>query len=313
MRVGVHLPLVDFGRGSPTGADLRAYARTAAGAGFSTVAANDHLVWRRPWLDGMTALAGVVEAARGMALATTVALPAVRHPVVLAKALASLALLAEGPVIAGLAPGSYPADYEAVGVPFDQRWARFDEGFRLVRALLHASDPPAGPHYPASGLRLAPLPDRPPTVWFGSWGSDVRLWRMARLADGWLASAYHTTPHGFAETRSRLDAHLRAAGREPADFPDAVATMWLYMTDDRDRHRHILEEVLAPALSRDPRELGLRLPIGPAEHCIDLLQRYRAAGARQVLLWPVHDPVAQLERFATHISPELGLGLPKLP
>ena len=57
MRLGVHLPVVDFGDGLPTAAALRDYVCAARDAGFDTVAANDHLRWRRPWLDGLGALA----------------------------------------------------------------------------------------------------------------------------------------------------------------------------------------------------------------------------------------------------------------
>ena len=118
MDFGVHLPLADLGQGLLGGGDLRVYTATAAGLGFDMVSANDHLVWRRPWLDGLMSLASVAGSAGDMTLATSVALPAVRHPVVLAKAITSLAVLSESPVVAGLGPGSSAADYEAVGLPF---------------------------------------------------------------------------------------------------------------------------------------------------------------------------------------------------
>jgi alkanesulfonate monooxygenase SsuD/methylene tetrahydromethanopterin reductase-like flavin-dependent oxidoreductase (luciferase family) len=305
MDVGVHLPLADLGQGLPGGAELRAYTATAADLGFTMVSANDHLVWRRPWLDGPTALASVAGSAGRMTLATSIALPAVRHPVVLAKAIASLALLSDGQVVAGLGPGSSPDDYRAVGIPFDERWARFDDGLRLVRALLRGEPAAGGRYYPAEGIRLDPLPPTAPQVWFGSWGSDVRLRRMAAAADGWFASAYNTTPEGFAGARARLDEHLAAAGRDPATFPDAVATAWMYVTHDADEAAHVLESVLAPLLGRDPDRLAAQLPIGKPEHCIDLLTAYAAAGAQRILVWPVHDPSRQLELFAEEVRPSL--------
>jgi alkanesulfonate monooxygenase SsuD/methylene tetrahydromethanopterin reductase-like flavin-dependent oxidoreductase (luciferase family) len=306
MELGVHLPLADLGQGLPGGADLRAYTATAADLGFGMVSANDHLVWRRPWLDGLTTLAAVAGSAGGMTLATSIALPAVRHPVVLAKAIASLAVLADGPVVAGLGPGSSPDDYRAVGIDFAERWARFDEGLRLVRALVRGEPPSDGHHYRAEGLRLDPLPSRPPQVWFGSWGSDVRLRRMAAAADGWFASAYNTTPERFADARARLDVHLAAAGRDPAVFPDAVATAWLFVTHEADEAASVLEHVLAPLLGRAPDGLAAQLPVGSPEHCIELLTAYAAAGARRVLLWPVRDPERQLELFAEEVRPHLG-------
>lgn len=294
MRLGVHLPLADLGDGLPTADDLRTYVRTADELGFSTVAANDHLVWRRPWIDGPTALACVSPAAGDMVLATSIILPVVRHPVVVAKTLSALATLARGPVVGGLGPGSSRSDYDAVGVPFEQRWARFDEALRLVRALVHGEAPQPGRFYEAAP-RLAPLADPPPRVWFGSWGSDRRLAAMAAAADGWFASAYNATPDQYAEARVRLDAHLRAAGRDPDDFPDAVATTWCYVTESRQEALDVREHVLAPALDRDPASLE-HLPVGSAEHCSEVLARYAEAGAREVLLWPVRDPLGQLEQ-----------------
>lgn len=238
-----------------------------------------------------------------MALVTSVALPAVRHPVALAKSLATLGVLADRRVIAGLGPGSSAADYDAVGVPFDERWARFDEALPLVRALLRGDPPPPGHFYRTGDLRLDPLPQRPPEVWSGSWGSGVRLRRIATQADGWMASAYNTTPERFRESRARLDTHLLEASREPADFPDLVATMWLYLTEDKSAAHHVLHEVLAPLLGRDPE--GLQLAIGGAEHCIDLLTRYTEAGAHYLLLWPFLDPIEQLELLADRVIPQL--------
>jgi alkanesulfonate monooxygenase SsuD/methylene tetrahydromethanopterin reductase-like flavin-dependent oxidoreductase (luciferase family) len=93
-------------------------------------------------------------------LATSVALPAVRHPVVLAKSLATLAVLHAGPFIAGIGPGSGRADYAAVGVPFPERWTRFDEAARILRAVLRGEDRlDVG-----ADAVFAPLPDPSPST-----------------------------------------------------------------------------------------------------------------------------------------------------
>jgi alkanesulfonate monooxygenase SsuD/methylene tetrahydromethanopterin reductase-like flavin-dependent oxidoreductase (luciferase family) len=294
VRIGVHLPLADLGGGRPTGADLLTYTRTARELGYTTLAANDHLIWRRPWLDGPTTLASVISAAGDMTLATSITLPVVRHPVVVAKMLTTLACLAPGPVVGGLGPGSSSADYRAVGVPFEERWARFDEALHLVRALVRGEPTAPATRY-AAPPQLAPIPDRTPQVWFGSWGSDRRLAAMAAVADGWFASAYNATPDQFRNARLRLDDHLRDAGRAPGDFPDAIATMWLFVTDSRREAHDVLTDVLAPALNRDPAQLA-DLPIGSAQRCSEVLAAYAAAGAREVLLWPVRDNLHQLDR-----------------
>ena len=218
MRVGLHLPLADFGDGLPTSVALRRYAEVAGDLGFATLAANDHLFWRLPWLDGPTALASVLEAAGEMVLATTVTLPVVRHPVVVAKTLNTLAMLAPGRVVGGLGPGSSRVDCAAVGVPFEQRWARFDEAFALVCSLVRGEPTATGTFY-GDPPGLSPAADPPPQVWFGSWGSDRRIAALAAGSDGWLASAYNATPDQFREARSRLDEHLRAAAPRPRRLP----------------------------------------------------------------------------------------------
>lgn len=301
MRWGAHLPLIDFGDGGARVGELRDYVRAARELGFDTVSANDHLLWRRPWLDGLTALSAVVEHTAGMTMATSVALPAVRHPVVLAKSLATLAVLHAGPFIAGIGPGSGRADYAAVGVPFPERWTRFDEAARILRAVLRGEDRlDVGPD-----AVFAPLPDPAPQVWMASWGSRLRLRGLAGSADGWFASGYHTDPARYAASRARLDAELRRAGRDPAEFPDAIATMWLHVTSDAGEAAAVVDDVLAPVLGRDPRTLAQYLPVGTADHCIAVLNAYARAGARRILLWPVRNPVRQLEVFAEQVAPHV--------
>jgi alkanesulfonate monooxygenase SsuD/methylene tetrahydromethanopterin reductase-like flavin-dependent oxidoreductase (luciferase family) len=302
---GVHLPLIDFGEETLTFDHLRTYVRTAAELRYATLSANDHLVWRRPWLDGPTALTSVIEHIGTMALATSIALVAVRHPVVVAKWLTTLGHMTDSRIIAGLGPGSSSGDYAAVGVPFEQRWVRFDEAFTAVKALVHGEDVPAGQFYDLSQVRLDPLPTRRLEVWFGSWGSDQRLRALAQAADGWLASGYNTTPAEFAEARTRLDGHLAACGRTPNACPDIIATMWLYVAGSEREADRMLTEVLAPALGRQAHELAPRLPVGTPDHCIELLRSYAAAGAQQILLWPIHDPINQLHTFDELVRPSV--------
>jgi hypothetical protein len=203
MRFGVHLPLADLGQGLPGGPDLREYLRTAGATGYTTIAANDHLLWRRPWLDGPIALASVLREAGALTIATSVALPTVRHPVVLAKALTSLAVLADGPVVAGLGPGSSAADHHAVGVPFEERWTRFDESLRLIRALVRGEAPPAGRFYPvAKDLASIRSPILRPRSGAEA-GGPIPDGRNGRWLDG-LRVQHHTgTFRGSAGTHQR--------------------------------------------------------------------------------------------------------------
>ncbi len=287
MELGAHLPLMRIGDEPLSLARLAATADAARGCGLAAIAANDHLVFRTPWLDGPTALASMVERSGGMELATTVALPVLRGPVPLAKALAALDVLSGGRVVAGVGPGSSERDYALAGIPFEERWRRFDAALDTLRALLGGDELAPGPHRP-DGIPL----------WIGSWGSRAGLARVARAADGWLASAYNTTPERFAEARAALDRALGARGREPAGFPNALATMWTWVTEDRAEADRVLAGILGPLLRRDPGSLRAQVCVGSAAHCAELLSRYAAAGCDRVYVWPLGDEPRQIERIA---------------
>jgi alkanesulfonate monooxygenase SsuD/methylene tetrahydromethanopterin reductase-like flavin-dependent oxidoreductase (luciferase family) len=305
--LGVHLPLMQFGSEALSLRRLQEAVDAARDSGFAAISANDHFIFSTPWLDGPTALASMIERSGDMTLATTVALAALRGPVPLAKALAAMDILSEGRLIAALGPGSSSRDYEALGVPFDERWKRFEEAILALRALLNGDRLPADARYyrVPSDVELAPAPRRARGVplWIGSWGSKAGLRRVARAADGWLASAYNTTPERFSEARMLLTGELVDRGRDAEGFPNALATMWTWVSNDRAEGDRVLAEVLAPLLGRDPDELRGQVCVGPAEHCALLLSRYAAAGCQRVYLWPLGDERRQIELVAREVAP----------
>ena len=122
--------------------------------------------------------------------------------------------------------------------------------------------------------------------------------RVARLGDGWFASAYNTTPADFRAARESLAEELRARDREPESFPNALVTMWTWITDDAADADRVLRDVLAPMLRRDPDALREQLCVGPPERCAELLSRYAEAGCRRVHIWPLGDEPRQIERAA---------------
>ena len=307
MEYGVHLPLIEFEGAGQTLADLRAYARHAAALGYRYLCANDHLLFGRPWLDGPTALAATIEASAGMTLATTVCLPVVRGPVQSAKTLAAIDRLSGGRLVVGVGPGSSPRDYAAIGVPFEERWQRFDEAIRALRSLLgEQADSFVGTFYSTEGISLEPPPSSPagPPIWVASWGSPAGLRRVARLGDGWLASGYNTTPSGFEASLALLHEQLEAAGESSGAFPNAIVTMWLYVSEARRDAERMLAEVLAPMLNRPTEALrDLALPIGSAEQCAERIRAYQEAGAERIFVWPLADELHQLERFREDVVP----------
>jgi alkanesulfonate monooxygenase SsuD/methylene tetrahydromethanopterin reductase-like flavin-dependent oxidoreductase (luciferase family) len=304
MQYGAHLPLIDFdGRGWQP-ASLASYVRSARQLGYRAITVNDHLVFRRPWLDGIVALASVIEASRDVQLATTIALPVVRGSAALAKSAAALDILSGGRLVLGVGPGSSRSDYDSVGVPFEERWQRFDESVRLLRAHLGADSVAVEARLSSPTVALQPRPVRPegPPIWIASWGSAAGLRRVARLGDGWLASAYNTSPSQVAAGRTKLAAALERDGRGLDGLPCSLATMWTYVTTDRQARQHHLAQ-LSEMLNRPVETFATQVLVGHPEHCAAILRAYTDAGIERVFIWPLGDAEEQLVRLMQDVVP----------
>jgi alkanesulfonate monooxygenase SsuD/methylene tetrahydromethanopterin reductase-like flavin-dependent oxidoreductase (luciferase family) len=260
-------------------------AEAADVLGYTTLCANDHISFAVPWIDGLVTLGVAAARTKSIRLMTTASLLVVRGPAQLGSAIVALNHFSEGRLAVGLTPGSTVADYEAVAIPFDERWSRFDQGISALRSYLD---------------RTAPTDVKPP-LWVASWGSEAGLRRVARHGDGWLASAYHSTAEHFTKCMSYLTTQLKLVGKEPHAFPNAVATMYLHLTDDPAEAAAVLGMLVSPRQA--PADLRDRSLVGPLDDCIKRLRGLQAAGAQEVFVWPVGDEAHQLERFANEVFP----------
>jgi probable F420-dependent oxidoreductase len=135
-----------------------------------------------------------------------------RHPVLVAKQLATLAGLAPGRVLPafGLQP-ALPAERALFPVPPGQRGAVFDEALTLLKLAL-ATDVVSfhGQFFTVEGASVGPLPDRPLDIWLGG-SAPAGLRRAGRLADGWLGSLL--TPAEAGEAVGVINDAAARAGR----------------------------------------------------------------------------------------------------
>ena len=136
-----------------------------------------------------------------------------RHPVLVAKQLASLAGLAPRRVLPvfGLEPAR-PAELAAFGVPPGRRAAVFDESLELIRRLLREPQVTFhGEFFTVDSASIGPQPAKPLDIWVGG-SAPGALRRAGRLADGWLAS--FLTPAEAGAGRLAIEAAAAEAGRE---------------------------------------------------------------------------------------------------
>ena len=310
MDYGVHLPIISFDGQPFTLEGLLDYTEAAERLGYKTLAVSDHLLSFHPWLDGPSALTTVLTRTKRMTLMTSTALPVVRGPVPLAKTMTAIDVLSKdvlsnGRLVVGIGPGSTARDYVAVGVPFEERWRRFWESVQALRTLFQGNDVPfKGKFCSTEGVSLEPLPAQRngPPIWIGVWVSEVGLKQLTRYGDGWLASAIHGTPELFKKSWKWLQENLSQAGKDPLRFPNAVSTMYFYVTEDPSKKDRVLRGLLKHFVPPDS-DLPKHLPVGPVRHCAEVLVAYKEAGVQRVLLWPVADEIDQLTVFQEQVAP----------
>src|SRR5215469_12474539 len=135
-----------------------------------------------------------------------------RHPVLVAKQLASLAGLAPGRVLPvfGLQP-AIAAERALFPVPPGQRAAVFDEALTLLRLMLTTDEVTFhGSYFTVDGASVGQLPDKPLDIWLGG-SAPGGLRRVGRLADGWLGSLL--TPAEAGAAVATINAAADEAGR----------------------------------------------------------------------------------------------------
>ena len=165
-----------------------------------------------PAVDPVVGMAYALARTSRLKVGTSVAVLPGRHPVLVAKQLASLAALAPKRVLPvfGLR-SAIPAEREVFVVPGGERAAVFDESLRVLRlALVDDSASYSGRFFTVSGAAVAPRPAPPLDIWLGG-SSPAAFRRIGTLADGWLGS--FLTPSEARKGREEIERAAAEAER----------------------------------------------------------------------------------------------------
>jgi probable F420-dependent oxidoreductase len=170
-----------------------------------------------PWPDALTLLSAVAAKTTTLRLVASSIIAPLRHPLLLAKQLATLDLLSEGRLVVQPTVSWHRAEYEAVGVRFERRGELLDEHVAAWRVLW--SETPAafeGRHYRFSEVFLEPKPFRPegPGLWFGGETMHDRLLR--RIVE--FGSGFNPLGKPSDGDLERLRSRMAAAGRDIAEL-----------------------------------------------------------------------------------------------
>jgi alkanesulfonate monooxygenase SsuD/methylene tetrahydromethanopterin reductase-like flavin-dependent oxidoreductase (luciferase family) len=205
VRLGISLPTRQADGRAPTIGQLMQRAQLIERLGFDGIWLGDS-VGRASWPvpDPLLWLSAAAAATERIELGTCIIQVPLRHPVELAQRLMALHALSQGRFSAGLGSGSTLADFEAVGVDYDQRFHLLAQALPTIKRLCNGER--VGSAY------LEPWPDTVggPPILVGSWHSGIWVRRAAREYDGWLASGFFTS---LRQMREGIQRYRDAGGK----------------------------------------------------------------------------------------------------
>ena len=271
--------------------------RTAA-AGIDHVFVADHVSFHTGFgMDGLMQAATVAAIEPTLRVHIGVFLLALRHPVPVARQIATFCESAPGRLVLGVGVGGEDRhEIEVCGVDPRTRGRRTDAALRHVRELLRGVPVSADDaFYRFDDALILPAPDPPvPVVVGGRSGAAVS--RAARLGDGWLG--VWCSPRRFREVTEQIAAEAESAGRGDVAW-DHGLQVWVGLDADRQHARARLARAME-RMYRTPFERFERYsPFGTPAEVAEALAPYAEAGCGHLNVMPVtRAPEASIDGIA---------------
>ena len=272
---------------------------------IDSVWVSDRIAAPRPTLDPIVFMSYMASRLHNMKFGTSALVLPTRHPVLLAKQLATLDFLCKGRLLLVIGIGGDDSrDFAATGVRKGERGRRGDEAIVLMKKLWTEENVTfQGQFYSVRDLTLLPRPHQKqgPPVWVGG-RSPAAFRRAGRLCDGWLASSI--TPAEVAAGIESIRKHAAEANREIPDDHYGVLVPFVFASS------------ASEGLMIGGASLRRRQDIPPEDYCAlgtpadmrEKIQSYIAAGATKFVLRPTgpKETVArQIELLAKEVIPAL--------
>ncbi len=276
MTAGVHLPQAGP---AASGEALRRTAVLAEDLGYADVWVSDHLAVPTGSayppsayvFEPLTTMSWIAAHTKRVGIGTTVLVLPMRHPLNVAKSIATIDQFSGGRVILGVAAGWLEAEFDALGIPFHERGARTDEAITMLRKFWttdHITESFPVHHSTLVSMRTLPQPVRHIPLWVGG-HADVALRRAIAVGDGW-----HGAFLSPEQTEKRV-LTLRA-GRPEETFTISMRTRWDALLDEEDLIMYEIDryrEVGVTHLVPEPRQRTVDLYMESMEKMANILVR----------------------------------------
>lgn len=280
----------------------------AEAAGFDSFWTTDFALGPSP--DPLTLLAAASQRTNHILLGTAVMVLPYRHPLLLAKAAATVDALTQGRLILGLGVGSNKREFDAQGIDIHERGKMADEKLMLLRRLLSGENVShKGDYHQFQEVDVGPVSaQRPhPPIWTGPlWKNGLvesTMVRAGRMADGFVPTLVPASE--YKAVREKVRTYARGAKRDP-DSIEFGTVLWFCLDDDREHAWQTLEAEANRRRSHTRAVRGEANVSGRAEDCAEAIQEYVDAGVTHFVMNAGVVPermMEQYERFAREVLP----------
>jgi alkanesulfonate monooxygenase SsuD/methylene tetrahydromethanopterin reductase-like flavin-dependent oxidoreductase (luciferase family) len=261
--------------------------------------------------DCLTTMAALAARTSRIKIGAVPMLPALRNPVLLAHALATLDVISKGRIILGVSVGPVrdyiQRQFAACGVPPQEKAGRLSECIEIMRRLWSETTVNYdGRYYKLRDVGILPHPAQKPgiPIWIAADRNDNGFKRVGRLGDGWVTLA--PTLERFAAARHKIDQYAQEHGRAGKCRPRAVVVAFNIQTDG-DRARDEGWQWMERFFQQPKERLGHFFAIfGTPQECVSLLKGYADAGLTAIIARIASDDVpAQARLLLNEIKPQL--------
>lgn len=182
-----------------------------------------------PFLEPFSAVPWMAAVTRTLKFSTSVMKLPVRHPVLVAKSLTSVAVMTGNRFAFGVGLSPWQEDFDVCGQPWEGRGKRMDEMIEIIRGLCGGDYfGYADEFYQLPAIKMCPVPTQPVPILIGG-HADVALKRAARLGDGWISAG--NTLEELATMIGKLNAWRAEYGRDKLPFHIQVSGREAYTPD----------------------------------------------------------------------------------
>ncbi|MBB1649102.1 MULTISPECIES: LLM class flavin-dependent oxidoreductase [Delftia] len=277
--------------------------------GFDSIWVWDHIFLgvdpHFPIIDSLTLLTAIAARTKKIKLSTGILVLPLRNPVILAKQISSMDQLSNGRMLMAMAAGWYKREFDAVGVPYEQRGKIMGDNLDILKRLWTEDmvNGEWGPHKIPAGVMFPKPVQKPCPLLIGGYADRV-LKRAAVEGDGWLT--YFYKPDAFVESWSKVCAYALEAGKDPATLMNGNQLPIMVGSS-----RAAVEETMMKWLNVDfdiaqgSQSTMDSAIMGNVDECVAQLKEHIDAGVQKLVFVPYKYEMGQIEIIAREIVPRL--------